>query len=158
MLSRAITPKRRGRRPLTALAIITVVAGLALSAGSVLAVHDLAFQLDGDTTPIAQNNPNVPDPAPGEDWETLFNADGTPTDIDTDATTGFNDGAFTRDFRAKASKNATPNCTGHEAFPPRGRSSARTTSQRSPPAPRTRWTSPVGSATGTTTSTARSTS
>jgi hypothetical protein len=105
VLSRAITPKRRGRRPLTAIAIITIAAGLLAATGSVLAVHDEEFQLDGDTSSTAITNPNAPGAAPAQDWETLFNADGTPTGvIDTDAATGFNDGRFTRDFRSKVAK------------------------------------------------------
>ena len=68
MLSRAITPKRRGRRPLAAIAVLTVVTGLMVAAGTALAVHDEDFQLDGDTSSVAQNNPNDPDPAPAEDW------------------------------------------------------------------------------------------
>ena len=54
MLSRAITPKRRGRRPLIAVALVTVIVGLLAAYGTVLAVHDEDFQLDGDlfdTTP-----------------------------------------------------------------------------------------------------------
>ena len=112
MLSRAITPKRRGRRPLAAIAVLTVVTGLMVAAGTALAVHDEDFQLDGDTSSVAQNNPNDPDPAPAEDWETLFSATGTPTDhIDFDATTGFNDGAFVRDFQSKQGKNGTCSLT-----------------------------------------------
>jgi hypothetical protein len=112
VLSRAITPKRRGRRPLTTIAIVGVVVSLLAFAGTALAVHDLDFQLDGDTSSVAQNNPNAPDPAPAEDWETLFNANGTPTDhIDFDATTGFNDGAFVRDFQSKQGKNGTCSLT-----------------------------------------------
>ena len=96
MLSRAITPKRRGRRPLAAIAVLTVITGLMVAAGTALAVHDLEFQLDGDTSEVAQNNPNDPDPAPAKDWDTLFDADGDPIGIDTDAATGFNDGSSTR--------------------------------------------------------------
>jgi hypothetical protein len=75
--------------------------------GSVLAVHDEDFQLDGDTDPaISQNTPG--DPA--NDWQSLFNADGTPTDeIDPEAATGFNDGAFERDFLSKTGKTGA--CT-----------------------------------------------
>jgi hypothetical protein len=110
VLSRAITPKRRGRRPLAALGTLTIIAGLLLSASAVLAVHDEEFQLDGDTSSVAQNNPNAPGAAPVQDWETLFNADGTPTAvIDTDAATGFNDGDFERDFLSKTGR--TGECT-----------------------------------------------
>ena len=112
MLSRAIQPKRRGRRPLTTVAIVTVIVGLLAFTGTALAVHDEDFQLDGDTSSVAQNNPNAPDPAPAEDWETLFTSTGSPTDhIDFDATTGFNDGAFVRDFQSKQGKNGTCSLT-----------------------------------------------
>jgi len=112
VLSRAITPKRRGRRPLAAIAVLTVISGLMVAAGTALAVHDDQFQLDGDTSSVAQNNPNAPGAAPAEDWETLFNSTGGPTDhIDFDATTGFNDGAFVRDFQSKQGKNGTCSLT-----------------------------------------------
>lgn len=57
-----------------------VVAGVAsVGGGTALAVHDLAFELDGNTIaadqgPVGGANPNV-------DWESLFKADGTTGDI-----------------------------------------------------------------------------
>jgi hypothetical protein len=70
--------------------------------GSVLAVHDDQFQLDGDEDPaISQNTPGDPP----EDWQSLFSSTGAPTGIDFDADTGFNDGDFVRDFETKATRN-----------------------------------------------------
>jgi hypothetical protein len=111
VLSRAITPKRRGRRPLAAIAVLTLITGLLLGAGTALAVHDLEFQLDGDTTPVVTDQ-TVPNPAVQNlDWNDLFNADGTPTSvINPNGGSGdFTAGTFTRDFRAKATRNG--DCT-----------------------------------------------
>ena len=64
MLSRAITPKRRGRRPLAALAALSVVTGLLLGGGTVLAVHDAGvFELDANADNEA---------ALGVDWDVIF--------------------------------------------------------------------------------------
>ena len=50
MLSRRLVEKQSGRRPLTALAIAGLLGSLLLAGGTALAVHDDAFQLDGETT------------------------------------------------------------------------------------------------------------
>jgi hypothetical protein len=110
VLSRAITPKRRGRRPLAALAVLTMITGLLVAAGTAFAVHDEEFQLDGDTTATVTDQTVPDDTIQIYDWDSLFNADGTPTSvIDPDATTGFNDGAFERDFLSKTGR--TGECT-----------------------------------------------
>jgi hypothetical protein len=79
-----------------------MVVGLLGIAGTALAVHDDQFQLDGDQDPAT--SPNTPGDPP-EDWQSLFDSDGDPTGIDFDADTGFNDGAFVRDFETKATRN-----------------------------------------------------
>ncbi|MGK2851844.1 MAG: hypothetical protein ACSLFN_13150 [Candidatus Limnocylindrales bacterium] len=115
MLSRSFTPKRRGRRPLAVIAVIALVSGLVLAAGSALAVHDDEFQLDGDTTSaVAQN---VPDSAVQVlDWNDLFNANGSNTSvINPNGGAGdFTAGSFKRDFRAKATRNG--DCTAPAAL------------------------------------------
>ena len=74
MLSRAITPKRRGRRPLTALAIISVIAGLVVATGTALAVHDETFQLDGDV--IASTTTTKGGTTQTVDWDSIFDSAG----------------------------------------------------------------------------------
>ena len=112
MLSRVLIKKQQGRRWLTFLAVAGLLVMTMGISGSVLAVHDEKFQLDGDTTPsVAQS---VPDPAvQTRDWESLFNANGTATSvIDTTAATGFNGGSFKRDFSTKASRTDACSLTG----------------------------------------------
>lgn len=113
MLSRVLIKKQKGRRWLSLLAVaglLTMTMGIS---GSVLAVHDEEFQLDGDTSPGTA--PSVPDPTvQDQDWESLFSSTGGLTGIDTDAATGFNDGTFTRDFRSKATRNG--DCTADAAL------------------------------------------
>jgi hypothetical protein len=107
VLSRAITPKRRGRRPLAAAAVMTLITGLVLAAGTALAVHDLEFQLDGDTSPAAQNNPNDPAAAPEFDWDDIFTATGGNTSVvnPSGGNGDFTAASFKRDFSSKATKN-----------------------------------------------------
>jgi hypothetical protein len=96
-------PKQRGRRPLTGVAILSLVTGLIVASGTVLAVHDLDFQLDGDTT-ITDQTPSSPG-TPTLDWNSLFNADGTNTSvINATNNPGFTHGDFVRDFRVKVSR------------------------------------------------------
>jgi hypothetical protein len=65
VLSRAITPHRRGRRWLTALAALSVVAGTLIATSSALAVHDLdLFELDKNA---------IDSPAGGaDDWNNVY--------------------------------------------------------------------------------------
>jgi len=84
------------------------IAGLSVAlltvSGLALAVHDLNFQLDGDTT-VTDQNPNSPG-TPALDWNSLFNADGTNTGtINPANATGFTHGDFVRDFRSKVARS-----------------------------------------------------
>jgi hypothetical protein len=105
VLSRKLIKKQRGRRPLTAIAVAGLLSGLLLAGGTALAVHDEQFQLDGDTDPaISQNTPGDPP----EDWESLFNPNGTnQAIIDPEAADGFTAGSFQRDFLSKTGKTGT---------------------------------------------------
>ncbi len=86
MLSRAIYKKQRGRRPLAALAIMSIVAGLLVSSGVALAVHDEDFQLDGN---CARSTLAAPQPF---DWDNFFNSAGAelalPANLPPRASTG----------------------------------------------------------------------
>jgi len=95
VLSRAVTPKRRGRRPLTTLAIVAVVVGLLAFAGTALAVHDEAFQLDGDTDATTTTNKGSPPHIQTIDWDSLFTAAGAAKDP---LPAGFSDASFVKDF------------------------------------------------------------
>jgi hypothetical protein len=74
VLSRAIYPKRRGRRPFAAFATLALVAGLLVSSGTVLAVHDETFQLDGD---VDSSTTTSIDGTQTVDWDQIFTAAGT---------------------------------------------------------------------------------
>jgi hypothetical protein len=83
------------------------IAGLSVAlltvTGLALAVHDLDFQLDGDTTTTDQT-PGSPG-TPTRDWDSLFNADGTNTNVISPTNNpGFTHGDFVRDFRLKVSR------------------------------------------------------
>jgi hypothetical protein len=95
VISRVVHRKQRGRRYLTALAALGLVAGTFAITSTVLAVHDQKFQLDGDVSASTQTNvgPLAPQTL---DWDSLFNASGA--DI-TPLPTGFTSSSFTRDFR-----------------------------------------------------------
>lgn len=93
MLSRAIYPRRRGRRPFTALAILSIVTGLLVTGGTALAVHDEDFQLDGDV--LASTTTSVGGSTQGVDWDSIFTAAGAPV---ASLPTGFEDAAFKKDF------------------------------------------------------------
>jgi hypothetical protein len=67
VLSRVIYKKQRGRRWLTALAVVSVISGTLLIAGGALAVHDTGrFQLDGDA---ATGTNTAGTPAATDDWD-----------------------------------------------------------------------------------------
>jgi hypothetical protein len=88
-------PKRRGRRPLAVLATLSLVAGLFLASGTVLAVHDETFQLDGDVS--ASTVTHVPAGSTQTlDWDSIFTAAGAPVAT---LPTGYEDAAFKRDFK-----------------------------------------------------------
>ena len=110
MLSRVVVKKRRGRRLFTALAVASIVAGTFIAAGTVLAVHDEDFQLDGNT---AENCPPAPDTGlcttDQQDWNDVFT---TTTGSTSESVTStmpiagafgdFTAASFTRDFRTGA--------------------------------------------------------
>jgi hypothetical protein len=65
MISRRITPRRRGRRALTVLAIAGLVSGTVLAGGTALAtVPNADFELEGNTLDASTT--------PGDDWATLY--------------------------------------------------------------------------------------
>jgi hypothetical protein len=112
MLSRVVYKKRRGRRLMTALATLTLVSATFIAAGTALAVHDLDFQLDGNT---ADTCPPAPDTglcaSSQEDWNDLFavgTAAGAQTVSSTAPVTGasgnFTTSTFSRDFRTGTSQ------------------------------------------------------
>lgn len=74
-----------------------VAAMMLLLAGIALAVHDQAFQLDGDVDHLTQTNvgPLAPQTL---DWDSLFDSSGTA--IAGSLTGGFTSSSFKRDFRA----------------------------------------------------------
>jgi hypothetical protein len=94
VLSRAIYPKRRGRRPFAALAILSIVSGLLITSGTVLAVHEESFQLEGDV--IAATTTNVGGSTQLVDWDSIFDANGAAKDP---LPSGFSDPGFEKDFR-----------------------------------------------------------
>jgi hypothetical protein len=117
MISRTVFPRRRGRRPLLGMAIAGLSVALLTVTGLALAVHDLNFQLDGDTTTTDQT-PTSPG-TPALDWDSLFNADGTSTStINAANTTGFTHGDFVRDFRSKVARSDS--CTAASALTSQG--------------------------------------
>jgi len=90
MTERVLGPKESPRRRWTlVLALVSLLAfGLMYVAGA-QAVHDETFQLDGDV--LASVGPNPP----ANDWDSLFNADGT---TKSSLPTGFDDANLERDF------------------------------------------------------------
>jgi len=94
---------------LAALATLSVVTGTFLAAGTVLAVHDEAFQLDGDTAATTQTNipPNGPQTL---DWDSMFTPAGAPKAT---LPTGFKDAGFELDFKTNTngSFNTSDNST-----------------------------------------------
>ena len=81
MLSRAIQPKRRGRRPLAALAIVTVVAGLLITSGTALAVHDDGRSSSTATCTASAPPTNVGGNAPRPSTGTACSTRPVPTKI-----------------------------------------------------------------------------
>jgi hypothetical protein len=84
VLSRAINPKQRGRRPITALALFALVAGTLLATSSVLAVHDEGvFELEGNAVAGSTGEGTGTDPhnpqatLGGEDWDVVYGGTAT---------------------------------------------------------------------------------
>jgi len=101
VLSRSLVKKRRGRRPLAALSVLTVFLGTFLIAGIALAVHDLAFQLDGDVT--SSTTTHVGPLTQAVDWDSLFDADGNKKALPADFTAS----GFKRDFNTVTKRGQT---------------------------------------------------
>lgn len=98
---------RRFRRAGAAIAALGVSAGiLGGMAGPASAVHDQAFELDGDVTTQGSTQYG----SPTYDWASLFDASGHPTALPADFTAS----AFTADFKVKA--NGTFNTSDSTTF------------------------------------------
>jgi hypothetical protein len=95
VLSRAIYKKQRGRRLLTALATVSLVTGVFVASGTVFAVHDETFQLDGDAIESTQTNVGLNGPQT-VDWDSIFTAAGAPK---ASLPTGYKDAGFQPDFK-----------------------------------------------------------
>jgi hypothetical protein len=103
------TGSKRRKRFLLVPMLLVACTALFLVA-SAQAVHDLAFQLDGETTNVAYSPPAGSSPT--KDWNDLFNADGTTTNlVDKTASSGFVAADFTRDFSSKSGRNGTCSTT-----------------------------------------------
>jgi hypothetical protein len=106
VLSRAVYRKQRGRRPLTALAVLSLVTSLFVASGTVLAVHDEDFQLDGDV--ISSTATNVGGSAQAVDWDQIFTAAGAPQGT---LPTDFTDASFFPDFKTSGTTFVTSDDT-----------------------------------------------
>ena len=97
-------PRAKGRW----LFLGALVATLMLTMAAItLAVHELAFQLDGETTEVGYSLPG----AQTVDWDSLFNADGSNTSVINPVTGPFTNADFVRDFESKAGRNGTCSLT-----------------------------------------------
>jgi hypothetical protein len=107
VLSRSLIKKQRGRRPLLGLAVLGVLVGTFVIAGIALAVHDLQFQLDGDTkvSPVT----NVGGHAQPLDWNSFFDSSSATSGKPLAGTlvNGFTAGAFSKDFQTTTKRGAT---------------------------------------------------
>jgi hypothetical protein len=92
-----VTPKRKGRRWLTALATLAVISGTLVIGGTVLAVHDEDFQLDGDVLSSTLTHIPLPADTQAVDWDAIFDGDGAAINP---LPTGFSDPGFKRDFNS----------------------------------------------------------
>lgn len=102
----------RRRRLLLATLVVAVGGLAAFMITSALAVHELKFQLDGDTSTACGTVPKCTEPgAQIYDWDSLFNADGTNTSL-VSAAGPFTSAKFVRDFEVKPSKNGACSLTG----------------------------------------------
>ena len=116
-MSRRIEGIKRGarRRKRTLLGVVASLAALGVFAITALAVHDEAFQLDGNVLAASTTCVGDTDPAPGcqnlqtVDWDSLFDAAGAEKTLPTDFTAS----GFDRDFvtNANGSFNTSDNTT-----------------------------------------------
>jgi hypothetical protein len=91
-MTRILGPSGSGRRRRTLFGVLASVALVAvIAAPNALAVHDLAFELDGNTSVEAGG--------PAFDWESFFDASGTPGPLPAN----FTDSGFQKDFIRNAS-------------------------------------------------------
>jgi hypothetical protein len=79
------------------LAILSLVTGVFVVSGTVLAVHDETFQLEGDA--IASTTTNVGGHLQSVDWDSIFTAAGAPK---ASLPTGYKDAGFQLDFKTAA--------------------------------------------------------
>lgn len=92
-----------GRRWRRTVPVVAACVFASVFVGSAQAVHDLTFQLDGDTSTACGTVPSCSTQT--VDWNSLFNADGTNTSV-IDPTGGpgsFTNASFVRDFGLKVS-------------------------------------------------------
>jgi hypothetical protein len=116
MATRVLGPTgSRRRRRFRFVSLLLVACTALFLAGSAQAVHDLKFQLDGDTTSTAYSAP-TPNQGVNYDWNDIFNVtdnapvppatDGTETVSNNSANVGsgktFDDASFQRDFETNA--------------------------------------------------------
>jgi hypothetical protein len=91
-MTRILGPSGSGRRRRTLFGVLASVALVAvIAAPNALAVHELAFELDGNTSVEAGG--------PAFDWESFFDASGTPGPLPAN----FTDSGFQKDFIRNAS-------------------------------------------------------
>jgi hypothetical protein len=95
MLDRLLGPSgARGRRVRRVVPLVAACVFATIFVSAAQAVHDLAFQLDGDVS--ASTTTNVGGSTQTVDWDSLFNASGGTINP---LPTGFTAATFTRDFR-----------------------------------------------------------
>jgi hypothetical protein len=101
MTERVLGPTGSPRRRWTLLLPLAAVIAVSLYyVAGAQAVHDLAFQLDGETTNTAYSPP--PNSSPNTDWNDIFTAVGANTSVVNPANNpGFTHADFVRDFGVK---------------------------------------------------------
>src|SRR3954454_13073948 len=118
MTQRIIGPegsKRRWRFRYLSLPVLAAVAVALFLAGSASAVHDLTFQLDGNT--VAGAPTQIGAGTQSLDWESFFNASGLPkqSTFPDASVPGYTASSFARDFRTNPGCSLTGTgtfCTG----------------------------------------------
>jgi hypothetical protein len=107
MLSRKFIKKQPGRRWLKYIAAGGLLVATLVVAGIALAVHDLAFQLDGDVS--ASTTTHVGTLTQTKDWESFFDTSSATSGkpVAGTLTNGFTAGAFSKDFLTTTKRGAT---------------------------------------------------